>query len=289
MLPRQRPVSLVTPLPTPAAGSRTLDFSSVSGCRLHRTGRHVPLSNAARVLGPGRAGRSLATALSRRGWRVDLLGRDDPTEAAANGVDVVVIAVPDDAIADVAASVRPDPDTVVVHLAGSRGLDVLAPHPRVASMHPLVSLPDPETGAERLLSGVTFAVAGDVIARRLVGDLGGRAIEVSDDRRPLYHATAVVAANHVVALLAQVERLAVAAGVPRDTYWPLVATTVDNVAHLGPAAALTGPAARGDADTIQAHLRALPDEERALYRLLAGEAARLAGRDLPLLCEGAAP
>ena len=236
--------------------------------------------NAARLLGPGRAGRSLADALTQRGWTVDLVGRDRPVLDAAVGVDVVVLAVPDDAIATVAAAIRPVPDTVVLHLSGSRGLDVLAPHPRVGSLHPLASLPDPVNGARRLLSGCTFAVAGDPAASRLVEALGGRAVVVADADRVRYHAAAAVASNHLVALTAQVERLALSAGVPADLYWPMMRDTLDNVARLGSKAALTGPASRGDVGTVRAHLDALPAGEHDLYLALAAEAARVGGSGL---------
>jgi predicted short-subunit dehydrogenase-like oxidoreductase (DUF2520 family) len=205
---------------------------------------------AVRVIGPGRAGRSLASALDGVGWQVlAILGREAPAEdlrSAAAGADVVVVATPDSAVAAVAASIEPAPSTVVMHLAGSLGLDVLAPHPRRAALHPLVAMPDPMVGAARLRSGAWFAVAGDPVARRMADDLGGRTFEVADADRVRYHAAAVIASNHLVAVLGQAERVAREAGVPFEAYLDLVRATVDNVAALGPAAALTGPAARGD-------------------------------------------
>lgn len=229
-----------------------------------------------RVIGPGRAGRSLAAALEGAGWDVaGLLGRADDVSQAAAGVDLLVIATPDAAVPSVAAAVDPVPGTVVAHLAGSLGLDVLAPHDRRAAIHPLVALPDAELGATRLV-GAWFGVAGDPIALEVVAALGGRPIEVADRDRPLYHAAAVIASNHLVALLAQVERVAGRAGVPLAPYLDLVRATVDNVAELGPAAALTGPAARGDVATIERHLAALDEDERGLYQALAVELRRLA-------------
>ncbi len=83
-----------------------------------------------RIIGPGRAGTSLAAALSVLGWDVvGFLGRHDDLTGAAFGVDVLVIATPDDVVASVAASVAPHPGTTVMHLSGSLGLDALAPHP----------------------------------------------------------------------------------------------------------------------------------------------------------------
>ncbi len=116
-----------------------------------------------RIIGPGRAGTSLGSALAARGWSLaGYLGRDDDVSGAARGVDVLVVATPDDTVAEVAALVEPVPSTTVVHLSGSLGLDALAPHPRRGGLHPLVPLPNAEVGAARLVSGVTFAVAGRV-------------------------------------------------------------------------------------------------------------------------------
>jgi predicted short-subunit dehydrogenase-like oxidoreductase (DUF2520 family) len=228
------------------------------------------------VIGAGRAGGSLLGALVAAGWRsAGTLGRGDPVVDAASGVDLLVIATPDGVIADVASAVRPEPGTVVAHLAGSLGLEVLAPHPRRAALHPLVAMPSPELGAARLRDGAWFAVAGDRLAVRVVEDLGGRWFEVADEHRALYHAAAVIASNHLVALLGQVERVAAVAGVPFEAYLDLVRATVRNVAELGPAAALTGPAARGDRETIGRHLAALPADEREAYEAMVRAARRL--------------
>jgi predicted short-subunit dehydrogenase-like oxidoreductase (DUF2520 family) len=214
-------------------------------------------------------------ALDRAGWRaLAPLGRNDDVRDAASGADVVVIATPDHVIADAAAAVRPADGVAVVHLAGSLGLDVLAPHARRASVHPIVALPDPVAGAARLRSA-WFAVDGDAVGREIVDALRGRAIEVPDGKRALHHAAAVVASNHLVALLGQVERIAAEAGVPLDAYLDLVRSTVDNVAALGPRDALTGPVARGDWSTVARHLDALPAGERAGYRAMVELAAHL--------------
>ncbi|HZN13956.1 MAG TPA: DUF2520 domain-containing protein [Acidimicrobiales bacterium] len=234
-----------------------------------------------RVVGPGRAGQSLQLALEHAGWRgLAPLGRGDDLIDAAAGADVVLIATPDGAIADAAAAIRPVPGVAVVHLAGSLGLDVLAPHDRRASVHPIVALPDADTGAARL-RGAWFAVAGDAVAREIVAALDGRSIEVPDDKRALHHAAAVIASNHVVALLGQVERVAAEAGVPLAAYLDLVRATLDNVAELGPRNALTGPVARGDWATIARHLDALPADERAGYEAMVELAKALAGERVP--------
>ena len=133
----------------------------------------------------------------------------------------------------------------MVHLSGSLGLDALAPHPLRATVHPLVPLPNGEVGAARLGSGVTFAVAGAPAGRDMVTSLGGRMVEVADGDRAAYHAAACIAANHVVALLGQVERVAASVGLDLESFLPLTRAAVDDVAALGAGAALTGPAAPG--------------------------------------------
>ncbi|MGE3621607.1 MAG: DUF2520 domain-containing protein [Acidimicrobiia bacterium] len=218
-----------------------------------------------RIVGPGRVGTALATALGRAGWAVEpLLGRGDDLRGAAAGVDLLVLAVPDAAVAEVAGAVEPEAATVVVHLAGSLTLAVLEPHPRRASVHPLVAVPAGPTGADRLV-GASYAVAGDPQARDLVAALGGTPFAVADADRVAYHAAAVIASNHLVGLLGQVERVARTAGVPLDAYLDLARGSIDNVAALGPAAALTGPVARGDRATVEAHLAALDPAERPGY------------------------
>lgn len=229
-----------------------------------------------RIVGRGRAGGSMALGLARAGWSVEQVsGRSEHLPLAAHGVDAVILAVPDEAIGSVAELVQPS-DAVVCHLAGSLGLDVLGGHPRRAAVHPLVSLPDAEIGAERL-RGAWFAVAGDDMADSIVHAHGGRSFVVSDDDRAAYHATAVIASNHLVALMGQVERVGALVGAPRSAMIDLARGSLENVASIGAAAALTGPIARGDEETVQRHRAALPDDEVVLYDALADAARRLVG------------
>lgn len=235
-----------------------------------------------RVVGPGRAGGAFALALGRAGWEVtEPVGRGDDPAGAARGVDLVLIATPDAAVAATAAAVAPVPSTVVAHCSGSLGLDVVA-HARPAAVHPLVALPSADLGAERLSAGAWFAVAGDPLVQRVVADLGGRWFTVADRDRAAYHAAAVVASNHLVALFGQVERIAAGVGVPAEAYLDLARATLENVGELGAARALTGPVARGDWATVTRHLAALDPSEHAAYRALAAAARRLVdGTGLP--------
>jgi predicted short-subunit dehydrogenase-like oxidoreductase (DUF2520 family) len=208
------------------------------------------------------------------------LGRHHPLAAAASGVDLLVIATPDDQVARVAAKVAPVETTAVVHLSGSLGLEVLGNHPRRGSLHPLVPLPNAAIGSHRLRSGITFAVAGDPITTALATALGGRAVEVEDPHRVAYHAAASIAANHLVALIGQVERVAASIGLPLDAFAGLLRAATDDALALGPRRALTGPAARGDWDTVERHRTALAAmaghrTELAAYDAMVGLARRL--------------
>ncbi len=227
------------------------------------------------IVGAGRAGTSFALALRRAGHDVELVHHDELDSLGS--ADLVLLTVPDDAIAQVAARLPVREGQAVAHVAGSRTLAVLAPHPRVGSLHPLVPLPADERGADRLV-GATYSVAGDPIVEVVVGSLRGRMLRLSDDQRTAYHATASVAANHVVALMGHVRELARSAGLTLEDFLPLAQLALLDVVELGPDAALTGPASRGDMATIDAHLAAIPESERSTYVALANAAFELAER-----------
>lgn len=235
-----------------------------------------------RFVGPGRAGRSLAGALADAGCGVlPVLGRHDDVSAAARDVDLLVLATPDAAVGPLARRVEPVASTVVVHLSGALGLDVLAPHRRRGALHPLAPLPTPEVGRVRLRSGITYALSGDPLLRQVVDLLGGRVVELSEHQRAAYHAAACMAANHLVALLGQVERVAASAGLELDAFMGLARLALVDVTDMGPAAALTGPAARGDEATLARHRAALDPDERPGYDAGVALARRLAAGRRP--------
>jgi predicted short-subunit dehydrogenase-like oxidoreductase (DUF2520 family) len=235
-----------------------------------------------RIIGPGRAGRSFAGALAPAGAEVlPVLGAADDCRLAAHGTDVLLIAVPDRHVAAVASAVEPVATTAVLHCSGSLGLEVLAGHPRNGSLHPLATLPDPVIGAARLRAGTYFAVAGDPVATDLALLLGGSPIVVPDAARASYHAAACIAANHLVALLGQVERVAESCGLPLAAFLPLARGALDDVAMVGPAAALTGPAARGDLETLERHRASLDLSELDGYDAGVDLAVRLRAAGVP--------
>lgn len=211
------------------------------------------------VLGAGRVGGSFARALARAGHNVIAeLHRDDDPSPIANA-NVVVIAVPDDALARAAALVTRlgRPGAVVMHTCGIAGLEPLdGCGPLLAAVHPAV----PVATSDQSLDGAVFGVTcGDDLrawCAGFVADLGGRALFISPEQRPLYHAALVMASNFAVALAGDAAALLG----EHEMIVPLLRATVENIATLGPAAALTGPVARGDAGTLRAHLAALPRE-----------------------------
>ena len=265
---------------------------------------HDDTQRAFALVGPGRAGTTVALALCARDWRcVAVAGRTADAarviETAArlgapardvadvgHDADLVVIATPDAAIADTAAALAPSlrAGALVLHLSGACTLAELdklrveRPDVAVGSLHPLQSFPSAEIGVTRL-PGSWCAVDGPADVERIAVSLGLRPFRIDESKRVGYHATATIASNHLVALMGQVSRVAEAAGVPPAALLPLVRSTLDNVDAFGPADALTGPVVRGDIDTIARHLDALPADERRAYRALAEQALRLSGRD----------
>jgi predicted short-subunit dehydrogenase-like oxidoreductase (DUF2520 family) len=181
--------------------------------------------------------------------------------------DLVVICVPDGAIASVAARVPPGP--WVAHVSGATPLAVLAPHERRLSVHPLQTFTRGR-GAEQI-DGAWAAVSAETddarqVGYALAGALGLRPFDLADDRRAVYHAGASIASNFLVTLHRAAVRALRAAGAPPEALIPLMRRTIENGFDL------TGPIARGDLATIDAHLasirRELPDLE-AMYRALA--------------------
>ena len=225
------------------------------------------------IVGAGRAGTSFSTALAGCGHDVQLVHHDELQ--LISSPDLILLTVPDDFIDVIALQIPQNENQIVAHVAGSRTLSVLGEHPRVASIHPLTALPSGDLGAARLY-GATYCVAGDEGIREIATALNGRIITLSDEQRTLYHATAVVAANHLVALMGHVKELAEAAGLSLEDFLPLAEQSLRDVKEVGPQDALTGPASRGDMATIDAHLAALPEAERSTYVALANAAFELA-------------
>ena len=219
--------------------------------------------NRIHVIGSGRVGSAVAARLRERGIAV---GADEP--------ELVLLCVPDAAIAEVAATIVPGP--WVAHVSGATPLAALAPHVRRFSVHPLQTFTR-SRGAEQL-DGAWAAVSHETdeaatAAVWLAETLGLRPFELADDARTLYHAGAVFASNYVVTMQRAASLLFAAAGAPPEALEPLMLRTVENGFEL------TGPVARGDWPTVEAHRRAIHaqrPELESLYDTLALATAALA-------------
>lgn len=266
------------------------------------------------VIGAGRVGTALAVLLERANHRVVAASGWERTRArvrrylpfttfvsaqvaqqAANAATLIIVAVPDDAIAEVCSTLASHgafgSRQHVVHLSGAVGLDALAPASelgaRPLSVHPLQTVPDVEEGI-RNLPGSSFAVtaadeAGFAFGEALVVAVEGRPFRLADDMKPLYHAAAVFCSNYLVAVQGVAEHLFSLAGLddPVPLFAPLARTALDTALERGPAAALTGPAVRGDVGTIVRNLEALAKhapEAVGAYVELAAAAADIAVR-----------
>jgi predicted short-subunit dehydrogenase-like oxidoreductase (DUF2520 family) len=266
------------------------------------------------VVGAGRVGTAVAVLLGRAGHRiVAISGRGptsdrasrflsdvpflDPTDAARAG-ELVLIGVPDDQIPAIVGRIADAggfrSGQWVAHLSGASGLDVLsagrAAGARPLALHPLQTFPDVAGALERL-PGCAMAVTaedaeGYAVGERIAADLMARPFRLDDAMRPLYHAAAVFASNYLIVVSAIAEDLFGRAGVPEPlgAMLPLQRASLDNVERLGSAEALTGPAVRGDATTIERNLVALrgsrPDAVAA-YVVLCRAALSLASGRLP--------
>ncbi|TWD79849.1 putative short-subunit dehydrogenase-like oxidoreductase (DUF2520 family) [Kribbella amoyensis] len=250
------------------------------------------------IIGAGRAGSALGAALASAGYPVTGLTARTPVsrERAARllpdvpvltpdevtaRADVVLVAVPDDHIATTAAALPLTAGQYVVHLSGAHGLAVLA---GVDAVPIALHAPMTFTGGPADLTDVVLTATAPEAARtfveRLAKDLGADVQWVAEEQRARYHAGIVHGANHLTTLLAQAFDVLRAAGVqdPAATLRPLVTATLDNTLRSGHDA-LTGPIARGDVDTVAAHLAVLRDRTASTYAELARATVELAAAD----------
>jgi predicted short-subunit dehydrogenase-like oxidoreductase (DUF2520 family) len=220
-----------------------------------------------RIVGAGgRVGSAVWARLAERGVELD-----------AAKPELVLVCVPDRAIAEVAADMPVGP--WIAHVSGATPLAALDPHIRRFGLHPLQSF-SKARGAQQL-DGVWGAVTAEsedarVVGWRLAQTLGLRPFELADDKRAAYHAGAAIASNYLVTLRAAAGSLLEAAGAPPEALDPLIRGVMDTGFEL------TGPIARGDWETVERHLdviRAERPELEALYLVLAEATARIAGRD----------
>src|SRR5919106_332328 len=230
-----------------------------------------------RVVGAeGRVGSTVSARLAERGVRLD-----------GDAPDLVLLCVPDRAIAEVSAEIEPGP--WVAHVSGATPLSALEPHGRRFGMHPLQSFS--KTRGPEQLDGAWAAVSAETEEARTVGFrlaeiLGLRPFALEAAGRAAYHAGAAVASNYLVTLRQAAGSLLEAAGAPPDALDPLMRGVIENGFEL------TGPIARGDWETVTRHLAAIREhrpELEDLYLVLAQATATIAGGELPRTLSGSEP
>lgn len=268
------------------------------------------------IVGAGRVGTAFAACLRRRrtprlvavvtrdaakARRVSrMAGRPVGTLDLAGAVDrgtLILLCVPDDAITIAARRLAPLrlKGKSVLHTSGVLPSSALAglraSGATVGALHPLASFPPVNWTDPHRLEGIAFAFDGDPAARRkaraLVAAVGGSFFALSPEDRAAYHLAAVLLSNDLVALLdlgldLASRRLSMNRARVRRLFMPLILSSIENVTRLGTTRALTGPAARGDAETLRRHLETLAGEApelASIYRLLSRRAVDMARAD----------
>ena len=262
------------------------------------------------IVGAGAVGTALGVALTRAGWPVHAIASRDAArraraqelvsatrafaeaQALVEEVELIIVAIPDDALGAFAAETRMYSGQAMVHTSGALDADVLATAmaagTQVGAFHPLVAFADTERAVADL-HGATIAIEADDqladLLARMAEAVGGRPVRLVPGSKAAYHAAAVLAAGGLVALLDAIVELGRVAGLDEAgamaIYGPLIDGTLANARALGVDAALTGPVIRGDTGTLRGHLAALrahaPDVE-ALYHAAAQREIAIAAR-----------
>ena len=267
-----------------------------------------PARLKAGVIGTGRVGAVLGAALARAGHQlVAVSAVSERSRAAAQrmlpgvpvkpppevlaAADLVLLTVPDDVLPGLVsglASAGAPVGRLLAHTSGRHGTAVLEPATRQGALpmalHPVMTFTGRPDDLDRL-EGISFGVTAPEpvlpAAEALVIEMGGEPVVIDEADRALYHAGLASAANHLVALVAQSADLLRAAGVaePSRMLAPLLSAALDNALRLGDAG-LTGPVARGDADTVAGHIAALRDTSPEALRAYLALARLTADRAL---------
>jgi len=260
-----------------------------------------PAQLAVGVVGAGRAGTAMAAALARAGHQVVAASAVSEAslariaaslpgvavlqpEQVVERADLVLLTVPDDALASLVAGLAatevPMEGRLVAHASGRHGLAVLDPVAARGALplalHPVMTFTGRREDVAKM-AGISFGVTAPAalrpVAEVLVVEMGGEPVFIDEDKRGIYHAALASAANYLVTLVVQASDMLSAAGVanPARMLGPLLAASLENSLALG-SAALTGPVARGDAETVAAHIAAIKSaapEALAAYLALA--------------------
>lgn len=256
------------------------------------------------VIGAGVVGQTFAQLLDALPqYQVKLGSRTGETsmEDAAKDAAIVFLTVSDSAIQTVCqnlvAANAINADAVVVHCSGALTSETLNSHTGpVASVHPLQTFPSVEAALPKVAGTYCYCEGDEAALKTLqsvIAALRMQPVTIQAQNKPLYHAAAVMACNNLCALMETALQFGEAANIPRETLWaslkPLIGATIENIDKQGPKAALTGPVARGDVNTVASHLEAiqassvLGNIQEGCYRELGLQAAELTDVEEPAL------
>jgi len=255
------------------------------------------------IVGAGAVGTALGVALTRAGWPVHAVASRDADrrerfsslvgvtrafadpEPILDEVELIILAVPDDAVASLAGSLRMYSGQAMIHTSGALGAEALAPAmaagTQIGAFHPLVAFADTER-AVAALHGATVAIEGDDQLAAMLADMaeaiGATPVRLAPGSKAAYHAAAVLAAGGFIALLDAIAELGRVAGLDEAgslaIYGPLIEGTLGNAKALGIRSALTGPMTRGDVGTLEAHLATLAAHAPGVLDLYVAAARR---------------
>ncbi len=260
------------------------------------------------LIGAGRTGRVLSIALTMAGYQFTWIGSrkigDSHKLAEQIGISsygvgfegfkqkagFLLLSVPDDKIKEVASDAVPagviGNDTVVAHMSGALGSDVLekaqSAGAAVMAFHPaqtFTEFSDPETVFKNICFDMEGSDKACILGEHVARDLGADSIRLDPEARIVSHIAMTVASNYTVSLLRMAEDIMVFAGIPQNTaskmLLPLFSSTARNITSIGTLKALTGPVSRGDTEVIKKHLAALENIDEH-YRILYKKLARIA-------------
>ena len=251
------------------------------------------------IVGAGNVGTSLAVLLHAAGHQIiGIASRtEDSAARAANRVnapystnpanftqqaELIFITTPDRAISEVCDQIAHNggfkPQSIVAHTSGAHSSAILASATQhnayPISFHPLQTFANPDAGIKNL-PGSFITIEGNVAAlpaaRQLVEDLDCKLLEIPTEGKELYHAAACIACNYFTTLIDAALNVMEAAGVEKKdglpALYPLIAGTLKNISQVGTVDSLTGPIARGDSQTVEAHLTKMEEHIPALIPL----------------------
>lgn len=224
-------------------------------------------------IGAGNVGTHMAERLRETGAKiVQICSRSGVpvSQLDPNRADVVIVAVSDDAIAGVLDSIPSAGKALWVHTAGSVGIEVFDPEkfPRHGVLYPLQTM---LKGRQADWERVPLLVEGDPQVGEIARRMSPSVAELDSDSRRRLHAAAVMCCNMVMYLWSQSERIVNGAGLDFDMLKPLMKMTLDRALEISPSEAMTGPAKRGDLNTMRKHAAALPPDIAKTYTELSRE------------------